>query len=236
MHHSLKKIILIAVSVIMAAALFLLLFGIFRIISTEEGRALFRDRINGLGFAGCLLLIALTVSQVFLFIFPGEPVELLAGMCYGTFGGLIVIYAGVLISTLIIFLLVRGFGRKAALKLLGREKTERIEGSRLLRSKKAELLLLLLFIIPGTPKDLLVYIGAMTQVKAERFVLLSTLLRFPGIITSTVVGDRFTEGDARFAITVYAVTLAVSLLLLLLIRRHDDIREIIDIDREGQDG
>ena len=227
----LKKIVLTVVSVLVIIVLSILLLDIFRTISTEAGRLEFRNIIMDLGPLGCLMLIGLIISQIFLFFIPGEMVELLAGMCYGTFGGLIITYIGVLISTGIIFWLIRKVGKVSVYTLIGREKTEKIEKSRLFNSKNAERILLLLFIIPGTPKDLLVYIGALLPVKASRFIILSTLFRFPGIITSTIAGESFAEGDNRTAIIVYVVTTIVSLIILRCMTKKEELREIIDINK-----
>ena len=227
-----KRIVLLVISVAMIIIVSVLLWDIFRTISTEAGRIEFRDRILELGVPGCLMLIGLNVSQIFLFFFPGEMVELLAGMCYGVFGGLLVTYIGVFISTAIIFWLVRKIGKASVYDLIGEDKIEKIENSRLYKSRKAEWILLLLFILPGTPKDLLIYVGALLPVNTPRFILLSTLFRFPGIITSTIAGAYFAKGNSRTAIIVYVVTFIVSLILLRVVSRKEEIREIMKINKD----
>ena len=77
-----KKRLLMVVSVLMVIGVTVLLGGIFRTISTEEGRIAFRRIILDLGVPGFFMLIGLNVSQIFLFFFPGEMVELLAGASY----------------------------------------------------------------------------------------------------------------------------------------------------------
>ena len=44
-----------------------------------------------MGIKGYLIIIGLTIAQIFVAILPGEPIELLAGMCYGGIGGTIFI-------------------------------------------------------------------------------------------------------------------------------------------------
>ena len=144
----------------------------------------------------------------------------------------IVTYIGVLISACIIFWLVRKVGKASIYGLIGKEKVEKIEKSRLYNSKKAESFLLLLFILPGTPKDLLLYIGALLPVNAPRFILLSTLFRFPAIITSTVAGKSFAAGDNRTAIVVYIVTAVISLIILWYASKKDAVREIMEINKD----
>ena len=226
------KKILTVISILITIAMALLLWRVFQTLMTESGREEFRTMIMDLGVWGYLIIIGLTVSQVFLFFLPGEPIELLAGMCYGTIGGLIVIYIGVFLSSCLIFFLVRKVGKASVYDLIGKEKVDRIENSKLEKNGGAESLLLLLFALPGIPKDILVYIGAFLPVNAPRFILLSTLFRFPGIITSTIVGASFAEGNRRFAITMYVVTFILSLIILKVFLKKDSIREIIEINKD----
>ena len=79
---------------------------------------------------------------------------------------------------------------------------------------------------------IVIYIGALLPVNAPRFILLSTLFRFPGIITTTISGEFFTQGNNRTALIVYAVTFVVSLLILWHFSRKEEIREIMDINKD----
>ena len=69
MKKKVKRIVLLVISVVMIIIVSVLLWDIFRTISTEAGRIEFRDRILELGVPGCLMLIGLNVSQIFLFFF-----------------------------------------------------------------------------------------------------------------------------------------------------------------------
>jgi len=124
------------------------------------------------------------IAQIFLAILPGEPVELLAGMCYGPFWGLIIILTGVFISTFIIFFAVKKFGRNFIYSFAAKEKIDKIENSKLFTNpKKIDIIFFILFFIPGTPKDLFVYIGGLLPVKASRFLTIATFARILAAIT-----------------------------------------------------
>ena len=106
------KIIILILFIVLLVFLTLKLGPIFKNISTETGRFEFRQKIESLGFEGVLTIIGLIFVQIFLPILPGEPVELLSGMCFGPLGGLIVCYLGVFLSTFCIFFAVRKFGKE----------------------------------------------------------------------------------------------------------------------------
>ena len=79
-----------------------------------------------------------------------------------------------------------------------KEKLDKIENSKFFRdSKNVELVMTILFIIPGTPKDLLVYLGGLLPIKPLRFILISTFARFPSVISSTLMGSSILKGNLK---------------------------------------
>ncbi len=80
------KLLIFIMFILLLVFLTIKLGPIFKNISTEEGRLNFQKEIESLGFEGILLIIGLIFVQIFLPILPGEPVELLSGMCFGPLG------------------------------------------------------------------------------------------------------------------------------------------------------
>ena len=159
------------------------------------------------GIWGLLTLFGLQFAQIFLIILPGEPIEILAGMCYGGLGGLIFVTASAFIISSVIFFMVRKLGKKFVYDFCDEEKVKKIEESKIFKNpKKIEWIMIILFLIPGTPKDLLVYIAALLPIKPLRFILISTFARFPSVVSSTFAGDNLLEGNWQNSIIIYAVT------------------------------
>ncbi len=70
-------------------------------------------KVNDSGFVGFLMLFGLQFAQIFLFIIPGEPIEILAGLCYGKLmGGAVFIMLSAAIISAFIYLLVHKLGRE----------------------------------------------------------------------------------------------------------------------------
>ena len=83
------KIFKIVMLVLVVGILFYLtikMLPTFKNIATLEGRAHFKDTIENLGFKGIFVILGLMFAQMFLAFLPGEPVEILAGLCYGSIG------------------------------------------------------------------------------------------------------------------------------------------------------
>lgn len=215
-----KLIVLVAFILIMIF-LTIQLLPIFKNIATEEGRIKFKEDIESLGGKGIFAIVGLMVIQIFLPILPGEPVEVLAGMSYGPIGGLFVIFLGAFLSSFIIFFAVRKFGKSFIYSFISKEKIEKLENSKLFSNpKKIDMILFILFFIPGTPKDLFVYISGLLPIKPLRFLAISTFARFPSIISSTIAGSSLVEGNWMLIIMTYGITFLLAGVIVFLFNKR----------------
>ena len=216
------KYVLMIVVILVIIGLIVYLFPVVRNLSTPEGQIEFKNQVSSMGILGYLALFGLQFAQIFLIIIPGEPIEVLAGMCYGGIGGTIFITVSVLIITTIIFFTVRKLGRRFVYSFCSKEKIEKIENSKLFKNeKKIEWIMLILFLIPGTPKDLLVYIGGLLQLKPLKFILISTFARLPSVVSSTFAGSSIAGGNWKFSIIIYAVTFILVGLFIFIANKFD---------------
>ena len=185
------KIFLAIIVLSLFLGIIIYLFPIMKDLSTLEGQITFKEKVENSGVLGLLSLFGLQVAQIFLIIVPGEPIEILAGMCYGSLWGTVFIMLSACIISTTIFLLVRKFGRKFVYDFCDKSKVEKIENSKVFQNpKKIEFIMLILFLIPGTPKDLLVYVAGLLPIKPLKFIIISTFARFPSVITSTLAGEN----------------------------------------------
>ena len=91
---------------------------IMKQISTQEGQQAFKQKVDESGFWGMLMLFGIQFAQIFLIILPGEPLEVLAGMCYGSIWGTVFVLASAGIITTAIVFLVRKLRKKLCIYLL----------------------------------------------------------------------------------------------------------------------
>ena len=224
------KILRILLSIGIVIVLAILLWRIVPLmkdLATTEGQIAFKEKIDSMGFGGLLVLFGL---QILLVILPGEPFEVLAGMYYGAWGGALFITISVFITTTIIFFTVRKLGKKYLYNFFKKEKVDKIMKSKLLKNpRNLNIILFILFFLPATPKDLLVYIGGLLPIKPLRFILISTLARFPSVITSTMVGANITKGNWEISLIIYGVTFVVAAISIYLVSLKDKNKEIIDM-------
>lgn len=216
------KIILTIMVLILIIGIIAYLFPVMKNLSSLEGQVAFKQKVEDSGILGMLSLFGLQVAQIFLIIVPGEPIEILAGMCYGGLWGTVFIMISAFIISTTIFLLVRKFGKKFVYSFCSEEKVKKIENSKLFNNpKKIEMIMLILFLIPGTPKDLLVYIAGLLPIKPVKFILISSIARFPSVISSTLAGENLAVGDWKMSIILYAIVFLLVAILVFIINKFD---------------
>lgn len=173
----------------------------------------FRIWVDSHGFWGKIAFIGMVAFQVIIALIPGEPLEIGAGYAFGAVEGTLLCLIGIYLGTVIVFLLVRKFGVKLCEVFFSREK---ILSLKFLQNKrKSDLIILLLFFLPGTPKDLMTYILGITDIKFS-FLLLLTAARIPSVITSTVGGSALGVKKYVLAIIVFGATVLVSVIGILI--------------------
>lgn len=229
------KIIIFVITILLLIALTIYLFPIMSDLFKPEGREMFKQQIEQKGTTGMFILFGLEMAQIFLPILPGEPIEILAGMCYGTIGGFLFITFSVLLITSIIFFIVRKLGRDFVYSIVSKEKIDKLENSKLFKNpKKIEYIMLILFFIPGTPKDLIVYIAGLLPINPVRFILISSFARFPSILSSTIAGDTLVEGDWHIGLLCYLATFLLVGIIVLLTKKFDKSKTTENILKEIQ--
>lgn len=69
----------------------------------------------------------------------------------------------------------------------------------------------LLFLIPGTPKDLLSYLVGLTDIKLSHWIIICAVGRMPAIFLSVLSGNALNKADYGFVILMFAVMIALSI-------------------------
>lgn len=182
----------------------------FNMLNDPVAQLRFEAWVESLGVLGVVVMLFIQVLQIVVAFIPGEVVQVLAGVLYGTFGGLALCLFGCVLASACVFVVIRKFGREFVVKLFGEEQLQRFDF--LNDSSKLETLVFILFLIPGLPKDTLTYIVPLTSIKLRNFLVLSTIGRIPGMIASTLIGSSITDANWPLIISVFSVVMVIGLL------------------------
>lgn len=177
----------------------------------------FREKVEAHGVLSRLVFVFLVVVQVVIAIIPGEPFEFAAGYAFGWFEGALLCMAGILIGSIIIFVLVRKFG-KPFVNLFFPDKD--LDNLKFLQNgERVGIVTFLLMFIPGTPKDLLSYAAGLTKMSMKTWLLIVGIARIPSVITSTIPGSAANENKFLLAVIIYGATFLVSFAGLLIYKQ-----------------
>lgn len=215
-----KKIIKVGSIVLLAGVLVWLTLQFLPFILSlkdEASREQFKQDVYQRGVLGWFTVLGIQVLQVVVALIPGEPIEVLAGITYGTYGGLLTCLLGSLIGTVFIFFMVRWLGHSFITQFIEGEKLKKLKF--LKNTKRLELITFILFFIPGTPKDMLTYFAGLTPIKPLRFFLISFFARIPSIITSTYAGETLGNGNIWHFVIIYGITAAVAAIGIFIYNR-----------------
>lgn len=169
----------------------------------------FEAFIEGYGWWGRFIAIGIQFLQVFIAFIPGEFVEVGLGLAFGAVEGTLICLAGVALGSAAVFALVKKWGVKVAELFVD---VNKINSLKLINSeKKLNYLVFILFLIPGTPKDLLTYVIPLTRMRMSEFMSISMIARIPSVISSTIGGNLFGDGKYIEGLLLLVITGVISL-------------------------
>lgn len=174
----------------------------------------FSGWIRSHGIWGYLVYIGITILQIIVTIIPGGPLELAGGYAFGALLGTILFVIGAFIGSLISFGLVRKFGREFVETQFSKKQIKKL--AFLEDEQKLNFVFMILFIIPGCPKDLLCYVAGLTKMKLSAFCVIATLGRLPAVIGTAVGGQAIEAGNYTTAVIAFAATAIISIAGMLI--------------------
>jgi uncharacterized membrane protein YdjX (TVP38/TMEM64 family) len=168
-----------------------------------------RNRLDDLGLAGPLLILALALIHAVVF-YPAEIVDAAAGFVYGFFPALLLVMTGWLLSGLLCFAVGRSVARPLLDRWFGAERFERTEAT---IERGGVTLLIAVRLIPIVPFSLVCYAAGAARVPPWRFVWTTAVGYLPITALSVYFGTQLEGLELTDPIVLGS---ALALLALLL--------------------
>ena len=176
-----------------------------------------RDQVEqfvaGFGRWAPLAFMTLQVLQVVLAPVPGEATGFIGGYIFGTAGGFIYSSLALAAGSWINFAIGRYVGRRYVRRWIPTDKLARFDH---LLKRQGIIVLLILFIFPGFPKDYLCLFLGITAIPLKAFLLIASVGRMPGTFMLSLQGEFLFQKNY----TVFAVVFGVTVLAAALSIRH----------------
>lgn len=197
-HLALVAVVLVGVVVLVERHLAFLM-------SPEELQTFVRD----FGVWSPVVLVLLQTLQVVLAPVPGHVLAVVAGYLFGMWWGTVYNMIGITIGSTIAFWLSRRFGRAYVETVVHEETLERFDA---IDGRYARLTLLFFFVVPGSPDDVLCFVGGLTDIPLWQLVAIAIVGRTPAFFLVNAVGDLFRADQATAALVLAVALVFVSVL------------------------
>ena len=145
-----------------------------------------------------LFLILAQVFQVFLAIIPAGPFQLAAGYAFGSIYGTLISMIGSALGSILVYYLVKMYGKRFISLFFTEEKINQFLPEKL--DRKWEILMVLIYLIPGSPKDLLAYIAGLTNTHQALWIFVFIFGRIPSILISSFSGNALSQQQYKTAV------------------------------------
>ncbi|PYE47633.1 TVP38/TMEM64 family protein [Paenibacillus barcinonensis] len=198
--HIVVKILL---GLITALSLGLLLYYAADIIKIMSSMDNFRAYIHSTGHWGPVMFILFQVLQIVVAPIPGEIVQVAGGYIYGAALGSFYTTVGLILGSAIAFYFTRFIGRDFVSRLLQKQNVKWM--SFMQDERKFSIFLFIFFVVPGLPKDMLVFVAALTSISSLRFFTILLVGRLPWIIGSAAVGSTIQTQQYTVAIIISVI-------------------------------
>ena len=182
------------------------------------------------GYAAAVLT-GIQILQVIICIIPGQPIQLAASYLFGVLKGYLISIGGAFIGAFIAFYIARFLGKDALETIFGEEKVN--DYHRKLNSGKGLTAVLLIYLIPGVPKDLVAYVAGISDMRLRPFLIVSTIGRSPGMLGSLMTG-YFISRRNYAAIGILAAVTAV-ILIICFVKRKQLVAMLDDLEKKDEE-
>ncbi len=203
------QIISLVVFIVLMIGATLLLMPLIRSMRTAQGMEDLKTSIGQYNiFISALIFVFLQGLQVVVAIVP--PIQVVGGLLFGWFWGAVLSFIGAFLGSLVVFMLVKKIGAPLVEASVGEKHLKKFKF--LQDERKLTGILMILYLIPAFPKDVLTYIVPLTKMDKKDFFMYVVPCRLPAIILSTVFGSNVGDGNFKIAIVILAIVITIGII------------------------
>jgi uncharacterized membrane protein YdjX (TVP38/TMEM64 family) len=172
-----------------------------------------RDFITSFGLGAPLVFMGIQILQVIFAPVPGEATGFIGGYLFGVLQGFIYSSVSLAIGSWINFSIGRFLGVRYVRKMIPVDKFEKFDS---MLKRQGIIVLFLLFVFPGFPKDYLCLFLGLSTLPLKVFILLVSVGRMPGTFLLSLQGAYLFEENY----VVLGLVAAVCAVLFVVIYRY----------------
>ena len=157
-----------------------------------------------------LVYFVMQVLQIVICMLPGQALQMVGGYVFHFWIGLLLTYTGAALGTFVTFHIARALGKDAMYLIFGEEKLNSYIEK--LNSKRAFILLFIIYLIPGLPKDLFAYAIGVSNMRFRPVFIVSMIGRAPAMMGSVMIGAMMATGSYTGCIILFSIAVILCVL------------------------
>lgn len=213
------KHIIISLTVVGSLALLGYLYRVPLAEIAAKSFNLFSDReristiIESFGASAPVVFMMVQLFQVLFAPIPGEASGFIGGYLFGTARGFLYSSIALTAGSWLNFVIGRFLGKRYIRKLIPAVHLTRFDT---ILKRQGIIVIFLLFIFPGFPKDYLCLFLGLSAIPAKVFILLAAIGRMPGTFMLSLQGASISEQNYPL----FAFVIGISLVIVFFAYRH----------------
>lgn len=166
-----------------ASALFLWKTGFFSALSSFDSMKAYIERSAPYGqfFFFFIQLLSVILAPI-----PSNVTALAGAVLFGLWQSFFLTFAAVILGSFLMFCLARALGRPFTDQFVSKKVSEKYLG--IIRSKQ-DIFLLLVFLFPFFPDDIICILAGLTTIRPMRFLIIALIARPWGLLVASAVGS-----------------------------------------------
>lgn len=173
--------------------------------------------ILDLGFWGRITFVFLQFLQVTFVPIPSTILTIAGSIIYGPFQGGLLSLSGILLGSVVAFMLGRAFGRKLVSFMVGKDTCEK--WVRFL--SKAKYAFFFMMLLPMFPDDILCLVAGVTDMSWQFFVVTNLLTRPVGVFVTSYLGSGEVIPYQGWGLVVWAIILTMAIVVMWLVTKYE---------------
>ena len=169
----------------------------------------FKAYLEGYGALSKGVFAGIMALQVIVAVIPAGPFQVAGGYAFGAFTGTVLCLIGNGVGAMLAYFTARIFGRRAVALFIPPQQIEKL--MHILDKPRWKILFVVIFMIPGSPKDVLTYLAGLSALGPLAVLILSSLGRLPAILASALGGAAISEESYVSAAIVFGILAVVSI-------------------------
>lgn len=218
-NKSLSKLFFVSNFICTVVLIICVIFKRTNILEIFSSIASFKEFILSTKEKGMIIYVLIQFIQVLSVPIPSMIITLTGVAIYGPLLGAILCTLGVLLGSYASFFVGKVFGVKIVKWIVGEEKAIRYAN---IIEKKGKFFLIIAFLLPLFPDDILCLISGLTTMKFKTFFWIALITRPIGVICMSYFGGGYIVPFTGWGLFVWPIILIVAVLAVVILTKYQE--------------